>query len=247
MKRILSLLFISLTFLTANSQEASSKEDSLQLRKIYDYALLEGKSYDWLDHLSNKIGGRLSGSLNAQKAVDYTKAELEKLGLDKVWLQPVMVPKWTRGTREFSYLQTAPGETRDLNITALGGSISTPEGGTKAQVIEVQGLEELAELGREKIAGKIVFYNRPMRPELIHTFEADGGCVDQRYSGAEEAAKYGAVGVIVRSLSLKQDDYPHTGSMSYGNTPVSKRIPTAAISTNDADYVSGMLKISPDL
>ncbi|WP_081209704.1 M20/M25/M40 family metallo-hydrolase [Salegentibacter sediminis] len=247
MKRLLSLLFITSVFVAASGQESSSKEDSLQLRKIYDYALLEGKSYEWLDHLSNKIGGRLSGSLNAQQAVEYTKAELENLGLDKVWLQPVMVPKWTRGAREFSYLQTAPGETRDLNITALGGSISTPEGGTKAEVIEVQGLEELAELGREKIEGKIVFYNRPMRPELIHTFEAYGGCVDQRYSGAEEAAKYGAVGVIVRSLSLKQDDYPHTGSMSYGDTPVAQRIPAAAISTNDADYVSGMLKISPDL
>ena len=247
MKRLFTLIFISFTFLNATSQEDTSKEDSLQLRKIYDYALLEGKAYDWLDHLSNNIGGRLSGSLNAQKAVEYTKAELEKLGLDKVWLQPVMVPKWTRGGREFSYLETAPGETRNLNITALGGSVSTPEGGAKAQVVEVQGLEELAELGKEKIEGKIVFYNRPMRPELINTFEAYGGCVDQRYSGAQEAAKYGAVGVIVRSLSLKQDDYPHTGSMSYGDTPVSERIPAAAISTNDADYVSGMLKITPDL
>lgn len=210
-------------------------------------SLLNGKSYEWLDYLSNEIGGRLSGSYEAQQAVDYTKAELEELGLDKVWLQPVMVPKWTRGEREFAYIQTGPGETRNVNITALGGSVATPAGGTKANVIEVQSLEQLKDYGREEIQGKIVFYNRPMRADLIHTFEAYGGCVDQRYLGAQEASKYGAVGVIVRSMNLRKDDFPHTGSMSYGDLPVSKRIPAAAISTNDADYLSGLLKIQKDL
>jgi len=175
------------------------------------------------------------------------KKELENLGLDKVWLQPVMVPKWTRGEREFAYVQTGPGDTRNLNITALGGSIATAEGGTKAQVIEVQGLEQLKEYGEEEIKGKIVFYNRPMRADHILTFEAYGGCVDQRYSGAEEAAKYGAVGVIVRSMNLRMDDLPHTGSMSYGELTEDQKIPAAAISTNDAAYLSSMLKIQKDL
>jgi len=227
--------------------QAKFTQDSLEIRKVYDMSLLNGKSYDWLDHLSNEIGGRLSGSYNAQQAVEYTKAELEKLDLDKVWLQPVMVPKWTRGEREFAYVQTGPGETRNVNITALGGSVATPAGGTKANVIEVQGIEQLKEYGRENIEGKIVFYNRPMRATHIQTFEAYGGCVDQRYSGAEEAAKYGAVGVIVRSMNLRMDDFPHTGSMSYGDTPENKRIPAAAISTNDARYLSGMLKVQNDL
>ena len=210
-------------------------------------SLLNGKSYSWLEHLSNEIGGRLSGSYGAEQAVNYTKSELEKLDLDRVWLQPVMVPKWTRGEREFAYVQTGPGATRNINITALGGSIATPENGTKAQVIEVQGIEQLKEYGRENIAGKIVFYNRPMRADLIQTFDAYGGCVDQRYSGAEEAAKYGAVGVIVRSMNLRLDDFPHTGSMSYGDIPAEKRIPAAAISTNDAEYLSSILKIQKDI
>ena len=240
---VLSLLFVGLS----TSAQTKSTEDSLTIRKIYDMSLLNGKSYEWLDHLSNEIGGRLSGSYGAEKAVEYTKAELENLGLDKVWLQPVMVPKWTRGEREFAYVQTGPGETRNLNITALGGSIATAAGGTKAKVIEVQGIEQLKEYGRENIAGKIVFYNRPMRADHIQTFEAYGGCVDQRYAGAKEAAKYGAVGVIVRSMNLRMDDFPHTGSMSYGDTPVKDRIPAAAISTNDAKYLSGILKIQKDL
>jgi len=220
--------------------------DSLEIRKIYDMSLLNGKSYSWLEHLSLKIGSRLSGSLGAQRAVEYAKKELETLGLDKVWLQPVMVPKWVRGAKEFAYVETAPGSTRNLNITALGGSVATPTGGAKARVIEVQGIEDLARYGEDQIKGKIVFYNRPMRAGVINTFEAYGGAVDQRYAGAAEAAKYGAVGVIVRSLNLKLDDFPHTGTMTYGDLPVSKRIPAAAISTNDAEYLSGLLIIKKD-
>lgn len=242
MKQILILALGIFTTATGFSQD-SAVEDSLEIRKIYDMALLNGKAYSWLDHLSNDIGPRLSGSLNAERAVEYTKKELEELGLDKVWLQPVMVPKWVRGPKEFAYVETAPGTTRNINITALGGSIATPAGGTKAEVLEVQGIEDLARYGEKDIKGKIVFFNRPMRADLINTFEAYGGCADQRYSGAAEAAKYGAAGVLVRSLNLRLDDFPHTGAMSYGDLPASQRIPAAAISTNDAEYLSSLLKL----
>jgi len=224
-----------------------SQTDSEMLKTIYSNSLTNGKSYEWLDHLSNQIGGRLSGSLNAEKAVAYTKEEFEKLGLDKVWLQPVMVPRWIRGLPEHAYIETLPGKTTSVNICALGGSIATPDGGIKANVIEVKGIEDLAKLGRDKIEGKIVFYNRPMQPDLIQTFEAYGGCVDQRYAGAMEAGKFGAVGVIVRSMNLRLDDYPHTGSMSYGDLPNSKRVPSAAISTNDAELLSGMLALNKEI
>ncbi|WP_115462522.1 M20/M25/M40 family metallo-hydrolase [Winogradskyella aurantiaca] len=224
-----------------------AQTDAEVLRNIYTQSLTNGKSYTWLDHLSNQIGGRLSGSLNAERAVKYTKAELEALGFDKVWLQPVMVPKWIRGAKEFAYFETAPGKTTSVNICALGGSVATNAAGIKSQLVEVKSFEELEELGREKIDGKIVFYNRPMQPDLISTFEAYGGCVNQRYSGAKEAAKYGAIGVIVRSMNLRDDDYPHTGAMSYGDLPVSERIPSAAISTNDANLLSSMLSLQPNI
>ncbi|MCH9662001.1 MAG: M20/M25/M40 family metallo-hydrolase [Bacteroidetes bacterium] len=232
--------------LSAFSQKVN-EADSLTIRNLYDMALLNGQSYDWLDHLSNEIGGRLSGSLEAERAVQYTKEELDKLGLDRVWLQPVMVPKWTRGFKEYAYVETAPGITKTVNVCALGGSVATSSLGVKAEIIEVQGIEDLKEYGKEQIEGKIVFYNRPMEANLISTFEAYGGCVDQRYAGAMEAAKYGAVGVVVRSMNLRQDDFPHTGSMSYGEAPVKSRIPACAISTNDADYLSKALGFKPDL
>jgi hypothetical protein len=219
--------------------------DEKQLRDIYNNALGQSKSYEWLNYLSNQIGGRLSGSVQAQQAVDYTKSQLDSLGLDRVWLQPVMVPKWVRGIPEYAYVETSPGMTNTVPICALGGSVATPIGGIKANVIEVQGIEGLKKLGKEKISGKIVFFNKPMDAKFINTFVAYSGCVDQRYSGALEASKYGAVGVIVRSMNLRSDDLPHTGSMSYGDLPESERIPAAAISTNGANLLSTTLTLNP--
>ena len=236
-----------LLFTILSSIIVSAQTDAETLRTIYTTSLTNGKSYEWLDHLSNQIGGRLSGSLNAEKAVQYTKEELEQLGLDKVWLQPVMVPKWVRGTKEYAFIESSSGSSTTVNICALGGSIATPYGGVKAPVIEVQDFEELKKLGRLNVAGKIVFFNRPMQPDLIQTFESYGGCVNQRYAGAMEAGKLGAVGVIVRSMNLRLDDLPHTGSMSYGDLPNSQRIPSAAISTNDAEKLSSMLALDKDL
>ena len=244
-KLVISILLISIS--TTGISQKVNKKDSTIIKQIFDTSLTDGASYEWLDYMSNNIGSRLSGSLGAELAVTFTKEQMEELGIDKVWLQPVMVPKWTRGAQEYSYIETSPGVTSLADICALGGSVPTPYGGLKAAVVEVKNFEELRGLGREIIEGKIVFYNRPMQDNLIQTMNAYGGAVDQRYSGAEEAAKYGAVGVIVRSMNLSQDDFPHTGAMSYGDTPEHLRIPACAISTNGANYLSVTLKLQPDL
>ncbi|MFP4846575.1 M20/M25/M40 family metallo-hydrolase [Winogradskyella sp. PE311] len=241
MKAKLLFIFFCVTICFGHAQT-----DEDVLATVYKTSLTNGKSYEWLDYLSNTIGGRLSGSTNAELAVQYTKKELEKLELDKVWLQPVMVPKWVRGEKEMAYFETLGALTK-VNICALGGSVATPSGGVKAEVLEVSTYKDLEELGEAKVKGKIVFINRALQPELINTFQAYGGCSTERYRGAAEAAKYGAVGTIVRSLSSRQDDYPHTGSMSYGELPVNQRIPSAAISTNDAVKLSEALKVNKNL
>ncbi|MFC2147443.1 M28 family peptidase [Bacteroidota bacterium] len=225
----------------------SQTDDKEQLKALYNASLTQGKAYDWLNYLSNQIGGRLTGSVQAEQAVEYTKQKLDSLGLDRVWLQPVVVPKWVRGVPEFAYIESKPGITNNVPICALGGSVATPAGGIKANVIEVRGIEELEELGRSKIEGKIVFFNRPMDPTNIDTHKSYSAAVDQRSSGAKEASKYGAVGVIVRSMSLRLDDYPHTGAMRYGEIPLNNRIPAAAISTNGAELLSTTLKLNPDI
>jgi hypothetical protein len=242
MLRIIFFLFLSVAL-----HAQPNPSDKEQLKTFFDTSLLNGQAYEWLDYLTNRIGSRLSGSLGAERAVAWTKAALDALGLDRVYLQPVKVPKWVRGAKEFALIETAPGVTFNVPITALGGSVATPSVGLKAFVVEVQGIEELKALGREQIEGKIVFFNRPMQADLISTFQAYSGCVDQRYSGAKEASAYGAVGVIVRSMNLRLDDLPHTGAMSYGDQDVSKRIPAAAISTNAAEKLSKLLKLEPNL
>jgi len=237
-------VIIGAFFLSGMSVLAQTSDEKM-LKDIYNLSLTNGKCYSWLEHLSNKIGSRLSGSENAEKAVQYTKAQLETLGLDKVYLQEVMVPKWVRGEKETAFILENKTKIA-VPIAALGGSVATSKNGLTAEVIEVQGIEDLKKWG-DKIKGKIVFYNRPMDPTFIETFKSYGGCVDQRYAVAKEAAKFGAVGTIVRSMNLRLDDYPHTGTQSYGDLQPSEYIPTAAISTNGAELLSQKLKANPTL
>ncbi|MFI2744392.1 M28 family peptidase [Zhouia sp. PK063] len=242
MKKLAFLVLCICSLQFAKAQQ----EDQTTIKKIYDTQLKDGVGYKWLQYLSLHIGGRLSGSLEAQQAVDYTKSVMDSSGFDKVWLQEVMVPKWVRGLPEFAYIESKPGYTTNVNICALGGSVATPSLGIKANVVEVHSLEELQTLGKAKLEGKIVFFNRPMDPTYVDTFEAYEHAVDQRGSGAREASKYGAVGVIVRSMNLRLDDFPHTGGTNYGDLPPVERIPAAAISTNDAELLSSMLALNPN-
>ena len=224
-----------------------NKAHEIKIKKIFIQALTNGKAYDWLDHLSNQIGGRLSGSLSAERAVKWGNKELLELNLDSVFLENVMVPKWVRGTFEYASIITGPGMSINVPICALGGSVATPAVGLRAQVIEVDDFDELEALGEKNVRGKFVFYNRAMPADLINTFEAYKKTVDQRSLGATKAARLGAVGVIVRSLNLRMDDYPHTGNMSYGDLPNKMRIPASAISTNGAQLLSSMLSLNDDL
>jgi len=238
MKLIKTIIFF--LCVTISAQQTNYKQDSIQLREIYTASLTKGKSYAWLNYLSKRIGGRLAGSEGDKKAVAWGKTELEKLGLDKVWLQSVTVPHWVRGEKEEAHIETNQGKFK-VDICALGGSIATSKDGLLAEIIEVKSLAEVDSLGG-KVKGKIVFYNRPMPADKIETFRAYGASVGQRYDGARVAGKYGAVGAIVRSMSLKIDNYPHTGVMSYGDNTENEKIPTAAISTNGAELLSALLR-----
>ena len=241
MKKSIVLAALLFGGITAFAQS----KDEQTLKEIYKSSLTNAKCYPWLEHLSNTIGSRLSGSIGAEKAVLYTKAQLETLGLDKVYLQEVMVPKWVRGEKEVAYLQVGKQKV-NFQICALGGSVATPKKGLQAAIIEVKSLEELKALGTAKVKDKIIFFNRPMDPEYIETFKAYGGCVDQRSSGAREAGLLGAKAVIVRSMNLRLDDLPHTGSTNYGDILKEQQIPAAAISTIGAELLSKSLKENPN-
>ena len=227
------------------SLSAEEMVDSTNIKQFFNSALTQGKSYEWLRDLTQNIGGRLSGSPEAQKAVEWGEKVMKEVGLDSVWLQPVMVPHWVRGEKEEAYY-TVNGTKKEVPICALGFSVATPKNGIRAEVIEVKSSEEAEQLG-DQMKGKIVFFNRPFDNTLINTFRAYGGCVDQRVGGAAVCGKYGAVGVIVRSMTNSIDDEPHTGTMSYKDLPKEQYIPTAAISSRAAEHLSEDLKSNPKL
>lgn len=228
------------------SDPATATEDAVLIRQVYDESLTNSKAYEWLDYLANQIGGRLSGSPKAAMAVEWSRQVLDTLGLDSVWLQPVMVPHWIRGEQEVGrYFSPNSYDYEAVNVCALGGSVGTGAAGITAEVVEVDSYEQLAAFGEDSIRGRIVFYNTPMEQRHIRTFHAYGGCVGYRWAGAGKAAEYGAVGMLIRSLSHTTDIYPHTGSMHYPDE--ANKIPAAAIATLHADQLSEALTHDPSL
>lgn len=243
MKKLLGfLLLISLSIHTYSQ----SDEDARMIRSIFNEALERGESYDMLRFLTKNIGGRLAGSPQAAAAVEWTRQQMMAYDFDTVYLQPVMVPHWVRGEREIGRIVNSKKiGSIDIQVVSLGNAVGTGPGGTIAPLVEVQDFQELAALGEEGIRGKIVFFNRPMDPKYMDTFKAYSSASNQRGAGPAEAAKYGAIGVVVRSLSSFKDDVLHTGNTRYAlNVP---KIPAVAITTNDADRLSDLLKDDPEL
>jgi carboxypeptidase Q len=241
MKSIFTILFLAsiTTFVIAQSKDEAS------IKQIFDEALSKGKSYEMLYDLCTNIGPRLSGSPGAAAAVEWSRNVMQEFDFDSVWLQPVMVPHWIRGQKETGRIISRKQGTLPVNVCALGGTIGTGPSGIAAGVVEVKSFDELKALGAAGVKGKIVFFNRPMDPTKINTFTAYGGAVEQRANGASEAAKYGAVAALVRSMGSNLEDYPHTGSMRY--VPNVVKIPALAISTRHAELLSQMLKEEKDV
>jgi len=237
------ILLLCFAFLLSNNvcaQPTDLNDDALFIQSIHHQALTEGYGYNILRHLTQKEGHRLAGSEGAAAAVEYTKQVMQDEGLDTVWLQECMVPRWDRGApSQVRIVNSQQIGTKMLNSITLGNTTSTPPTGLTADIVEVTSLEEVDQMG-SLIHGKIVFYNRPADPTQYRTFNAYGGAVDQRVFGASRAAKYGAIGVIVRSINPALDDIPHTGSCVYKDQY--PKIPAIAISTNDAELLSALNK-----
>jgi hypothetical protein len=241
-----SLILLLIIFLSSALQIfPQDKGKYIQINKeMVSSALTEQRGYEWLRELC-EIGPRLSGSENSLKAIRWAENKMKALGFD-VWLQPVMVPHWVRGEKEEAIIvESEFFNGRGLEILALGRSIGTSEEGITAEVIEVKNFEELAKRQNE-VKDKIVFFSRPLNPGTLNTFQGYGDAVDQRSQGGIEAAKYGAVGVLIRSVTTKHDNIPHTGSTSNYVDSLPK-IPAAALGYIDADFLSSALKKDPNL
>lgn len=229
------LLFsLCLSFGALSAQDTLS--DASALKKIYSTALAENKGYEWLTELTN-LGSRLTGSAQATDAVIYFKNKADSLGF-KTQLQEVTVPRWVRGPKEVAHYSIGDKKYY-MRCTALGGSVGTSPSGITAPIVEIQSFEQLDSM-KDELKGKIAFFNIKMDPSFINTFFSYSSAVKQRYAGAVEASKKGAIAVVTRSLSATINDYPHTGSMTYKGA--TKQIPAMSISTADAELLSKHLQ-----
>ncbi|MAO47075.1 MAG: peptidase M28 family protein [Crocinitomicaceae bacterium] len=218
--------------------------DSVMIRSIYDEVLSNGDIYNNLRSLTKDIGHRLSGSPQASEAMVWGANLLEKYGADTVFVMPVIVPSWTRNNIATATAYMSDGRQIPLHITALGGSVGTPNNSPiRSKIVIVKHLNDLDTMPEAK--DKIVLFNRAMDPVLINTGSAYGGANDQRGGGAIAAAKAGAIGSLVRSMTHSLDTLPHTGAMRYEDGV--KKIPSAAISTVDARMIAKLYKEDPEL
>jgi hypothetical protein len=233
-KKLLTTIAILLVSVLAFSQN----EDSLTIKKITDEVMMKGKAYSNLRVLCKTIGQRLSGSTGMYKAEQWGLKVLSEAGAEKVYLQECMVPHWIRGAKEEAKFVTRKGASEpSFKILSIGNAVGTGKAGVTAEVIEVKNFDELNKR-KDEVKGKIVFYNYPFNKTLLKG--AYGDAVRFRSNGASAAAKYGALAVIVRSVTAASDDNPHTGALRYNDS--FPKIPAVAISTNDADRLSSSLK-----
>jgi carboxypeptidase Q len=218
----------------------AQNEDSMMIRHIADEILVNGKAYDNLHDLTKNIGGRLTGSPQMYKAEAWGQKAMNVSGADKVWLQECKVPHWIRGGKdEASFNVKMKKNPAKLDVIALGNSIGTGPKGVSAEVIEVRSFDEL-EAKKEEIKGKIVFYNYKFNPTFIRTFLSYADAVQYRGYGPSRAAKYGAVAVIVRSMTHSTDNIPHTGATRYNDSL--PKIPAIAVGLKDADLLDSILQ-----
>jgi len=241
-------MFRSLTLfcaLFAAINAAAQSDDSIFIRRLADEILENGKAYDNLRSLTKGVGARLSGSAGMYKAEQWGQKALQEAGADRVWLQQCLVPRWVRGGKDRLLVSVSPkpgagrrGTERSLNILALGNTKGTGKP-LRAEVIGVRSFEEL-EAKKEQVAGKIVFFNFPFNPRPVHTFDAYREAAVYRSQGPVRAARLGAVGALVRSMSHATDNHAHTGGTAWGDTV--RTVPSAAVGLRDADWLDSTLK-----
>jgi carboxypeptidase Q len=236
-----SFLFGSLLILFTGSVFA--QDDSVFIRKIADEIFEHSTAYSNLHILTKTIGPRLSGSAQTYIAEKWGEGLLKQVGADHVYLQKAMIPHWVRGGRDQAALIAGKNRT-NIAVIALGNSVSTKPGGITAPMILIHDFDEL-ERRKKEVKGKIVFYNHPFNVDLVWVFKAYGEAVPYRVFGASRAAKYGALGVVVRSMTSAQDNYPHTGAMIYNDSL--PKIPALAVGRLDADKIEAIASIQRNL
>jgi carboxypeptidase Q len=238
-KRIAAIFILVLISVLSKAQDPAKV-----IASVFNEAMSDKTAYNSLEYLCKNTRGRLDGSPALEKAIKYMRQLLIDAGADTVWLQKVPVPHWVRGYEKCT-ISSKVHVNKDLHIATLGLSVGTSEKGVTSGIIEVHDFDELESLGISRIKGKTVFFNRPFDNTLINSFAGYGSAVNQRTMGASEASRYGAVAVIVRSMTPDLDNFPHTGVTHYADDV--NKIPAICVSTSDAELLSKWLKADSTL
>lgn len=238
MKRLLIVIPLVASLLTlvviAAERPAIPPEVRRTAVELREKAFAGTRAAEWVRGLTDEVGPRLSGSPQDAVAVAWALKTLKELGFPNVHAEKVMVPAWQRGVETGEI--TAPYR-QPLALTALGGSVPTPEGGIEAEVLEVSSLEALDAKSADAVKGKIVFFNKRM--ERGSETRGYGYAVDVRTSGASHAARLGAAAVLIRSIGTDHNRLPHTGALIY--TVDIPKIPAAALAIPDAELLERLV------
>lgn len=206
-------------------------EDLSRAAALREAGLRSGLAYELVRDLTTEVGPRAAGSAGDAAAVAWAQARLRALGFPVVRAEPVPLQAWRRG--EASARITAPFP-QPLVVTALGGSVSTPPGGIAAEVAYYPDLAALRADRSTRAAGRIVFIDQKM--QRTRDGAGYGQAVAARALGAIEAARRGALAVVIRSIGTDHDRVAHTGAMRYD--PALPRIAALAVSVPDADLIA---------
>ena len=235
------ILFAFLSFLFMDSLVAQT--DSLFIRKLANEIFAHSTAYSNLRTLTKTVGPRLNGSPQTYQAESWGQKALKEAGADSVYLQKAKIPHWERGGKDLGAMISG-NKRQDLAVIALGNSVSTKPGGITAPVMMVHNWEEL-DKRKDEVKSKIVFFNHPFDPDQVFTFFAYRDAVPYRGNGANRASKYGAVGMLVRSMSESTDNFPHTGALRYNDS--FPKIPAFAVGLKDADKIATELATEKSL
>ena len=217
------------------STQVKKAAGSAQVLGLIERAKTARLGYNITESLTTEVGPRLAGTPQEAKAREWAVAKFKEIGLQNVRVENFTIPGWIRGEETAAIVSPNP---QALYITSLGGSVATPASGVEADIAYFPTFEALESAPMDGLEGKIVFISGRMKKAPDGA--GYGPANRKRRSGATEAAKRGALAVVIRSVGTDSHRFPHTGQMRYAEDV--KKIPIAALSAPDADQLERTLE-----
>jgi len=185
-----------------------------------------------LGYLTNTIGGRLTGSPRAERAVQWAVEAFHRARVDSVHTERFTVPVgWSEGQTHVEILAPAPFPVR---LVSVGWSPPTPQGGITSDVVDV-GLGDEAGFAKAGAAtkGAIILVHAKVLAtwdDLDKEYKIDAGIIDR-------AKKAGVAAILWMSTRPGHQLYRHTEITDGHLEP----LPQAIVAREDAERIATLL------